>query len=332
MTSARTVAALLAGAMLTAPLCVPGSARAQDSCPALRWTTLGTAGGPVPTPDRSEPANLLDAGGMTLLVDAGDGSAVQLARAGRQIGAVDAVVLSHLHWDHTGGLGAVIGLRWMNEVPGVLTVYGPPGTTEVVDGILASLAPPARVGYGTGAHVPDPAEGVRVVELANGAQVALANGLVLDAAVNTHFDEGLETVGTTSLSYRFSMDGRSIAYSGDTGPSEALTRLATGADMLVSEVIALEPLIAGILATRPDLPERAQAAMRQHLSTHHIDAAEVGRMAGAAGVGHLVLTHFAVPPQPLRASEPYLRDGVRQHYAGPLDLATDLASFDVGCD
>jgi ribonuclease BN (tRNA processing enzyme) len=67
------------------------------------------------------------------------------------------------------------------------------------------------------------------------------------------------------------------------------------------------------------------------LSTHHVDAGEVGRMAQAAGVARLVLTHFAVPPGPLRASETYLRDGVRQHYAGPIDLARDLASFDVGC-
>ncbi len=321
-------AGLLATAVAMVALASP--AQAQQICPALRWTTLGTAGGPIPTPDRSEPANLLDAGGLTILVDTGDGTATQIARLGRGIGEVSAVFISHLHWDHAGGLAAVLGLRWMNNFETPITVYGPPGTRAVVDGVIASLRPQERVGFGTGARVADPAANITVVELADGQQVAL-NDLAVTARTNTHYDFSLEQVGTTSLSYRFQLGNRSITYSGDSGPSTALTELAQGTDVLVSEVIALEPLFAAIMAQRPDMPPPVRAAMRQHLATHHIDAADVGRMAATAGVGHLVLTHFAVPPGPLREAEPYLRDGVRQSYGGPLDLARDLASFDVGC-
>lgn len=266
-------------------LASPLAAQAQEACPTLRWTTLGTAGGPVPTVERSEPANLLQAGELAILVDTGDGTATQLARIDRSPGDVSAIFISHLHWDHVGGLAAVL----------------------------------------------DPAGNITVVELADRQQVALGD-LAVTARGNSHFDYSLEQVGTTSLSYRFDLGTRSITFSGDTGPSAALTELAQGTDMLVSEVIALEPLIAQIVAIRPDMPQPVQTAMRQHLSTHHVDAVEVGRMANSAGVGHLVLTHFAVPPGPLRASEDYLRGGVRQHYGGPLDLARDLASFDVGCD
>jgi ribonuclease BN (tRNA processing enzyme) len=95
--------------LLIASAALLGTAQAQAGCPALRWVTLGTAGGPVPTVDRSEPANLLIAGDHSILVDAGDGTVGQLARAGRTIGEVDAVFLSHLHLDHSGGLAAVIG-------------------------------------------------------------------------------------------------------------------------------------------------------------------------------------------------------------------------------
>lgn len=321
----------LFAALIAAPLLLAQPAMAQDQCPAFRWTTLGTAGGPIPTLDRAEPANLLEAGGRTILVDSGDAAATQLARLGRSIGTIDTVFISHLHWDHTGGLAAVLGLRWMNNFETPITVYGPPGAAAVVDGIIASLRPQERVGFGTGARVADPAANITVYELADGEGVTI-DAMRVTARINTHYDFTEEQVGTTSLSYRFDMGGRSITYSGDSGPSTALTELAQGSDLLVSEVMALEPIMASILAMRPDMPPPVQAAMRQHMSTHHIEAVDVGRMAKAAGVGHLVLTHFAVPPGPLHDSEDYLRNGVRQSYAGPLDLARDLASYDVGCD
>lgn len=302
---------------------------AAETCTTFRWTTLGTAGGPVPTRDRSEPANLLDAGSQSILVDTGDGTVTQLARIGRDLSNVHAVFLSHLHWDHVGGLSAVIGLRWMNTFPGNLTIYGPPGTQKVVDGIVASLGPPARIGFGTGAKSADPAANLHVVEMKDGDTVSLADGLVVRSATNTHFDAGLDS-GTLSLSYRFDLGKRSLTYSGDTGPSDKLAVFAKGSDMLVSEVIALAPLFDDIIAHRPDMPPAIRAQMRQHLATHHMDAADVGRTAADANVGRVVLTHFAVPG-PLRSSEPYLRAGVGQHYSGPVDLASDLASFDIPC-
>lgn len=326
MISARILCAAASLAMLATPV----AAQASDTCPALRWTTLGTAGGPVPTPERGEPSNLLVAGENVILVDVGDGTANALARTGYSPGDVQHIFISHLHWDHVGGLAAVLGLRWMNNFSSNLTVYGPPGTAQVVEGVILSLRPQERVGFGTGAQVLDPSANIEVVELTDEQELAVGD-VSIRARTNTHFDFSLEEVGTVSLSYRFDLGNRSITYSGDTGPSTALTELAQGSDMLVTEVIALEPLLETILATRPDMPPPVQAAMRQHLSTHHVDAAEVGRMAEAAGVDHVVLTHFAVPPGPLHESEAYLRDGVREYYSGPLDLARDLSSFDVGC-
>lgn len=302
------------------------------NCPALRWTTLGTAGGPVPTPERSEPANLLTAGGRHILVDAGDGTVVQLARAGVDLGAIDAVFISHAHWDHVGGLSAVVGLRWMNQYPGVLTVYGPAGTRSIVEGILASLRTPASIGFGLGTPPPRPADGVRVVELADGETRALGQGLSVTAAANSHFDhDGHPDPDAVSLSLRFALGKRSVTYTGDTGPTPALASLARGADLLVSEIIDLDRLLAEIRARRKDAPPAMLAAMARHLSTHHLVPEALGEAAAEAGIGRIVLTHFAIPPGPLAGSEPTLRAGIGTHYAGPVALARDLDTFDVEC-
>ena len=132
-------------AALSAPLLgiIPADATAQPTvsvdpvCLPLSWTTLGTAGGPIPTLDRSEPSNLLRAGQTRVLVDAGDGAVNNLARMGVDLTRVQAVFISHHHVDHYGGLLAVIGLAWMTSYPGTLEIYGPPGTAELVAWLAA---------------------------------------------------------------------------------------------------------------------------------------------------------------------------------------------------
>ena len=326
--------ALAFGTLMLAGVASPALAAESASdatCPMFRWTTLGTAGGPIPTEERSEPANLLDAGGMAILVDTGDGTVGQMARAGRSYGEIRNVFLSHLHLDHTAGLAAVIGLRWMNNHPGVLTIHGPPGTKELVDGIVASMAPPARIGFGLG-KPPAPADGVKVVELADGTVTALGP-LSVRAVANNHFDGAgnpAKAANALAFSYRFTMGGRSITYTGDTGPDARVTALAKDTDMLVSEVIEVDRMVAVIKAQRPDLDDAALAGTRTHFATHHVTPEEVGKMAAEAGAGRLVLTHYVIPG-PLGMSARSLDAKVRASYSGPVDLSRDLSSYDLGC-
>src|SRR3546814_4979499 len=67
-----------------------------------------------------------------------------------------------------------------------------------------------------------------------------------------------------SFSYRFETPGRVIVFSGDTGPSEALTELARGADILVSEVIDTEDAVR-MIASDPHFPPQAQRS-EEHTS------------------------------------------------------------------
>lgn len=324
----------LAVSALAAGLAVLPAGPAQAAtCPAMAWITLGTAGGPVPTPERSEPANLLIAGDRQILVDTGDGTVDQLARAGRDLVRINTVFISHHHMDHTGGLPAVIGLRWMNTMPGVLTVYGPPGTRELVDGVIQTMRPQARVGFGLGVETPPPEGSVKVVELRGGDRVDLG-GLTVTAAANSHFDHPgpVAADAPISLSYRFQMGGRSITYTGDTGPSAAVSRLASDTDMLVSEVIDLNPILEAIRKRRPDMDETTYGNMRRHLSTHHLTPRDLGTLAAEAHAAWLVLTHLAIPPGPVENSEPALRQGIGEIYHGAVELARDLSVFNLGCE
>lgn len=307
---------LLAGIMLAA-LGVPASA---DTSHALAtWTTLGTNSGPIPRKDRSEPANLLRYGDQAILVDAGDGASVQLAKAGVPLAGLHALVISHLHFDHTGGLFAVVAERYQMIAPGKLVIYGPPGTKEMVRGLIAAMHPSPS--SGPGARVP-PDQTVEVNEVGDGAQFTIG-AVHITAAANTHYAATPAAAGDVSLSYRFDTPGRSITYTGDTGPSEKVEALARGTDLLVSEIIDPQDAITQLRRTRPDVTEAQLAVVMRHYEQEHLPPQQAGQLARRAGAKALALTHDAVDPQ----RTPELLPGIAAEYHGPVRFARDLDTF-----
>src|SRR5579871_3650842 len=83
---------------------------------------LGTGGGPVPKKLRAQPASLLVVSGRPYLVDCGDGVVRQLTLAGFTPAQVEAVFLTHLHFDHTQGVASLVAFDWTGRRRTVLQI------------------------------------------------------------------------------------------------------------------------------------------------------------------------------------------------------------------
>lgn len=290
--------------------------------------TLGTQGGPVPNAERSQPANALILDGKPILIDAGAGVTRQLASAKISLQQIDTVFLTHLHFDHIAGVFELLALRYAVSAPGIVTIYGPPGTESMVSGLVAAMQPTADVGYGLpGAPRIPPEAGVRVVEVSDGSSMAIGDAKVRIAR-NTHYsfpDGTADADRFQSLSLRFEGPDRVIVFTGDTGKSAAVEKLAQDADILVSEYIDLATVEAMIRRQNPHLSEAAMAATMRHLSAHHMSLREVGDLATRARARKLILSHGIISDDGSQR-EAFLKE-VATTYAGDAIIANDLDRF-----
>ena len=120
-----------------------------------------------------------------------------------------------------------------------------------------------------------------------------------------------------AFAYRFDAPDRSFVISGDTRPSENLIELARGADVLVHEALfpaGIDRLVAGV----PNA-----SSLKQSILSHHTSAADAGRVANAAGVKTLVLSHL-VPPDDATITEQMWIDAAGTHFAGRIIVGKDL--------
>lgn len=324
-----------AGCFLALSLGLAVTASAQgvaESRPAARFVTLGTGGGPIIRLRRSQPANALVIGDAVYLFDAGDGVQRQLRAAGIPLANLRAIFVSHHHLDHDAGLGPLLTARWLFNDYRPLPVIGPPGTQHMI-GALADaehaveLAPitiggPAKPAIASTIAARDLApqmdQPTLVFEDSNIRVLAITNA-------HYHFPPGEAASLSRSYAYRIEAGGRSIVFTGDTGWSENVVRLARGADLLVSEVIDVAAM-ERVLRRAPDLPPAVLLPMLAHMAQDHLTPDQVGRLAAAAHVGRLVLTHLAPGNDDEADTKGYVA-GISAHYRGPVTVANDLDRF-----
>ena len=326
------VAAMLAMALLGTVAPVVRSADGAGPTPLTRLITLGTQGGPRGSADRSQPSNVLIVNGKPYLIDAGNGVAGQLLRAGVPFTNIRQIFITHNHDDHNADWGTLMGRAWTSGQYEPMTVYGPRGTESMRKGFLQYFAPNAAAHYLEGAVNVPPAKVILAHDIP-GPGLVYQDGNVRVTAVENchyHFSKGSPGYGwQQSFAFRFQTPDRVIVFSGDTGAcGDVLVKFAAGADILVHEVIDLEAIEAALAARTADgsnsLPGQREALMN-HMRTEHTTAEEVGRVAGAAGVKMLVLTHIV--PGTLPGDERRYTEPIRRSYSGPVVVAHDLMEF-----
>lgn len=223
----------------------------------MRLTTLGT-GTVALTPARVCSGQLLQAGGVRLLLDCGAGVTHRLAEHGLPWREITHVAFTHFHTDHIGDFATLMFAWKYGDLPGrsaPLAVIGPEGTAALLERLADAFGPWLR----------DPGFPVTVLELAPGSSLELGDGVVLSATKVPHTAE--------SVAYSISRGGRRIVYTGDTGYDPMLAEWARGADLLLCEC---------------SLP--SEMAIPEHLTPERC-----GALAAAALPKHLVLTHFYPP-------------------------------------
>ena len=290
---------------------------------------LGTAGGPIIQSYRSQPASLIIVNGKRFLIDCGEGTVRQLARIGYGPEAVSTVFLTHLHFDHTAGLASLLAFDWAGSKSRPIDIYGPPGTDGLVEaavgyfsipvGIFKPLLKRPELRQLASSHSVDVVEPTVIYE---------DKDLTVTAVENSHYDAvriSPQPYGTPrSYSYRFKTKDRTIVFTGDTGPSEAVTRLASDADILVSEVIDIKQAM--IDAQARGGSAEGIAAVIAHQRKEHLTPQEVGKMATAAKVKMVVLSHLAFARDSEGQAANFI-EGVRETYSGPLIAGRDLDEF-----
>lgn len=226
----------------------------------MRLTVLGCSGS-VPGPGTPASGYLVEAEGFQLVLELGNGTFAEL-QARHDPFDLGALLFTHLHPDHCADFTALTVLRR----------YHPQPPYNVRERRLPVYAPdnaPVRLAK---AYAPNEAELVET----DLSDVFAFHPLRPGACVHIGpFEMWPVSVDhpTEAFGVRVRHGGRTLAYTGDTGPCAALDELAAGADVLLSE------------ATWTHSPTRAKGV--------HLSGIQAGELARRAGVGRLLVTHVA---------------------------------------
>lgn len=249
----------------------------------MKITLLGT-GNPAPSLKRMGPGYMVSIGDDVILFDHGPGSHHRLLETGTKATDVTHSFFSHLHYDHFVDFPRLLLTRWdhgAGQVP-ELKVYGPQPIKKLIERLIGEdgvFGPDieARTQWDASLHVyrnrggqePRQPPKPEVTEIGKGSVVETSRWRV-EAVEVPHAQPSL-----TCLALRLDSDEGSVVYSGDTGPSKALEKLAKGCDVLIH----MCSYMSGSVDNRA-----TQLGTSGHL--------EAARTAASAGARRLVASHI----------------------------------------
>lgn len=195
---------------------------------------------------------LVDGDGFRFLIDCGATSLVALKRAGVDPGTIDAVLLTHFHGDHCGGVPYLILDGQFSKRARPLAIAGPPGVRDRMTAAFEAALP-------TSSRT-EQRYALSYVEL--GERPTRIGPLEVIAPPVAHLPE------TAPHGLRVTVDERAVSYTGDTDWCDALPELAEAADLFIAEAYSFEKRIPRHLSHATLLAHRDQLRAKRIVLTH----------------------------------------------------------------
>ncbi len=287
--------------------------------PALTWSksceqqqvklqVLGS-GGPEIDDGRVSSSHLLWVNGKArILVDAGSGSAHQFGQSQAKFSDLDAILLTHLHVDHSADLPAFIKASFFTDRKQDLYILGPkgnqlmPDTTAFVEQLFGSEG---AFAYLSNYLLPESNSPYKIQAINASLDHRTIQSHKPDDDITVH-SIGVNHGPISAVAWRIDVGDCSVTFSGDmSNQFDALKLLAKDTDLLVAN----------------NAIEEGATGVARKL---HMPPSVIGQIATAAQAKKLLLAHFmkrsnGVIPQTIET--------IRKTYQGPLLLADDLLTI-----
>jgi len=200
---------------------------------------------------------------LNFLIDCGASSLIAMKRLGIDRNAIDLIVLTHYHADHCGGVPFfILDAQFVAKRTRPLTIAGPAPLKEW-------FAHQMETAFAGSSQSPKKFD-VSLVELAPGHSWQFRNAAIRSARVRHG------TPAESYHGYRIEIDGKVLAYSGDTEWTDSLIELGRDADVFVSEAYVYDKPVQLHLAYR-QLVEKLPLIRPKRLIITHMSEDMLGR-------------------------------------------------------
>jgi ribonuclease BN (tRNA processing enzyme) len=282
---------------------------AQADKPRTRIVFLGTKGGPRVGLGPSNPANLVVVNGTPFVIDCGMGVSHQLVAAGIPLESIKYIFISHHHSDHNLEYGNLAYNAWAAGLSTPIHSFGPKGL-EAMTRTYWELNK-----FDIETRIED--EGRPDLRQLLIPKDITEDGVVLQTAdVKVTAFRTPHPPITDNFAYKFETPDGVIVFSSDTNYNPKLAEFAKGADVLVHEALYV-PWVDRLVAR-----VKNGATLKKHLLASHTAAEDVGRIADAANVKVLVMSHLV--PGDLDVTDEQWLGEAKKTFKGRIIVARDL--------
>jgi ribonuclease BN (tRNA processing enzyme) len=233
----------------------------------------------------------------------------QLAAARVPLTSLEYILISHHHSDHNLEYGNLFYNAWAAGLSTPIHSFGPKGLQQMTKmywelnrfDVETRIADEGR---------PDPRALLIAKDIDADGDVLKAEHFTITAFRTPH------PPITDNFAYKFTTPDGVIVFSSDTEYNPKLAEFAKGVDVLVHEAL-YAPFVDKLVAR-----VKNGATLGKHLLASHTTAQDAGKIAAAAGVKLLVLSHLV--PGDIDVSDDQWIAAVQETYSGKVIVAKDL--------